>query len=481
MQAAVRLGLVPSYRFEFSPWCKQMLDENALAIRSIAGVELVLPRVATAGQNDPLEGYVPYGAVHTLDEAEGLAEFYRSQKIDGLVICPLDFGDERSAVKVAEKLAVPVFIYATKEPPARDDATLLRVSDSYCGNLGIAAALNRRGISFRFGGIFFPSEPAFCAELRDFAQAVCVVKGLKGARFGQVGPRPEGFETVAYDEIALAEKFGQNVIFKSLNEIMSRANSFSAADPRLQAIIDDVRGNYAQITVAEDYFTKSARVELALVDFWETYRLSGLGCECWPNIREMANISVCSIFGRLTQRRMLTACEADVLGAASMLVSHCSTLRTQVPHFVDWTIQHRQNPNRLMAWHCGNAPLELACDPHKTALRSRLDMKGENPPQVGDYWSGLSQFQVKPGQVTFCRLAQLKGQWRMLIASGEIVPSDEVLNGTWAWVDVKDHARLYRTLVEKGFIHHASMMHGDQTHSLALACQFLGIEPIIEE
>ena len=39
--------------------------------------------------------------------------------------------------------------------------------------------------------------------------------------------------------------------------------------------------------------------------------------------------------------------------------------------------------------------------------------------------------------------------------AGEIVPSEETLAGTWAWVKVRDHERLYRTLVEEGFIHHS--------------------------
>ena len=97
----------------------------------------------------------------------------------------------------------------------------------------------------------------------------------------------------------------------------------------------------------------------------------------------------------------------------------------------------------------------------------------------GDGSAGLYQFQVTPGQVTFCRLAEYDGQWKMLIASGEIVPSDETLAGTWSWVEVKDHARLYRTLVEEGFIHHASMSHGDQVEVLKLACKFLDIQPVV--
>ena len=69
----------------------------------------------------------------------------------------------------------------------------------------------------------------------------------------------------------------------------------------------------------------------------------------------------------------------------------------------------------------------------------------------------------------------------MLIAPGEIIPSDEVQAGTWAWVEVNNHDRLYRTLIEEGFIHHASMVHGDQKEALIQACKFLDIHPVVVE
>jgi hypothetical protein len=33
--------------------------------------------------------------------------------------------------------------------------------------------------------------------------------------------------------------------------------------------------------------------------------------------------------------------------------------------------------------------------------------------------------------------------------------------------------------VEQGFVHHASMIHGDQRRALLQACTFLGIEPVV--
>ena len=47
---------------------------------------------------------------------------------------------------------------------------------------------------------------------------MAVVKGLRGARIGQVGVRPATFETVGYDEVAMIQKFGQNVIFTELSD-----------------------------------------------------------------------------------------------------------------------------------------------------------------------------------------------------------------------------------------------------------------------
>ena len=57
--------------------------------------------------------------------------------------------------------------------------------------------------------------------------------------------------------------------------------------------------------------------------------------------------------------------------------------------------------------------------------------------------------------------------------------SHQSLRGSWSWVRVEDLDKLYRTLVEEGFTHHASMIHGDYVKPIADACKFLGIETVI--
>ncbi|MFH1086699.1 MAG: hypothetical protein V1772_13170 [Chloroflexota bacterium] len=455
-----------------------MRDEGLATLQSLPGVAVVAPQPAAEGGADFERGLTPYGAVQNLDQADGVAEYFRAQKVDGLVLCPLDFGDERSAVKIAERLGVPVLLFATKEPAVVPGAAMARASDSYCGNLSMASGLYRRKIAFHYAGIFFPDEPALRAALGEFASAVAVVKGLHNARIGQVGVRPPTFETVGYDEAAMISKFGQNVIYANMADIVDQAKGLADDAPAVREVMADVRRTVPTVTVGDDYLLSAAKLEVALAAFFSANRLSALAVQCWPSIQRMMGISLCALYGRLTQRHILTACEVDVLGALAMLVNYHAALGQAVPHFIDWTIQHREDPNKLLAWHCGNAPVSLAADPAEVALRSRRDMQGTERIGSGDPQAGLYQFQIKPGVVTFCRLAEYDNEWKMLIATGEIVPSDETLAGTWSWVRVRDHAHLYRTLVEEGFIHHASMIHGDQTAALLQACKFLGILPV---
>jgi L-fucose isomerase-like protein len=479
-EVTVKAGFVPSYRFLYSPWCQTMRDDCLAAFSKVDGLEVVVPHPAPDGVSvDANKGQTPHGMVSDLDEAEAVADYFAFHKVEALILCPLDFGDERSAAKIAERLQVPVLLYATKEPPAPNEPGMGRVSDSYCGTLSMASALYRRKIPFHFAGIYFPNEPAFLEEVRTFMAAVAVVTGMRNARIGQVGVRPATFETVGYDEAAMIQKFGQNVIYAELADLVRTAEGYADDDPRVRTSMANLKASVAEVTVSEHHVVNAARLEVALADFWSRSRLSAMAVQCWPSIQAQMGISLCALFGRLTGQGLFTACEADVLGALAMVVSYQSAMGKTVPHFIDWTIQHRENPNWLLAWHCGNASSCLAKDPGTTALRSRTDMTGTLPIAKRDSNAGLAQFQIKPGRVTFCRLVEYDNAWKMLITTGEIIPTEETLAGTWAWVQVKDHARLYRTLVEEGFVHHASMIHGDQTQALILACKFLGIRPVI--
>jgi L-fucose isomerase-like protein len=130
----------------------------------------------------------------------------------------------------------------------------------------------------------------------------------------------------------------------------------------------------------------------------------------------------------------------------------------------------------FLAWHCGNAPPSLVCQGCNVVLKSHSIM-GE---KVGlDRSAGTAEFQLKPGSVTLCRLVEYNGSFKMLVTKGEIEKTNQNLRGSWSWVKVPNLDLLYKIIVEEGFIHHASMIHGDYVESIKDACEFLGIEPYI--
>jgi len=187
-------------------------------------------------------------------------------------------------------------------------------------------------------------------------------------------------------------------------------------------------------------------------------------------------VSPCLAMGRLTDQGIMASCEVDIYGALTMLVQYLAALKTTPPHFIDWTIQHQEQENVFLAWHCGNAPPSLVCEGCQITVRHQSvlgDMLGPERSQ------GTGEFQLKPGLVTICRLVEYDGKFKMLITKGRIRESAQKLLGSWSWVEVPDLASLYKTLITEGFIHHASMIHGDYAQAIIDSCKFLGIETVV--
>ena len=457
----IRLGFVPSHRVPFDEdWAVEMRRRTLEVLGRLEEVEVVVPG----------PDLTPGGLVRGDEDAEKVVKLFQEAGVEGLIIGTMTFGDEVSAVHVAEELAVPVLLFGTKEGPFVGDGR--RRSDSFCGTLSVSSGLYRRKIPFTFLGVTFPEEPEFAEYVRKFAGTCMAVREFLGARIGLVGPRPERFETCAYDELPLIEQFGQRVVPLSLLDLFTAVREISDDDPEVVSIVRDIRER-AEVEVSDEVLVKSAKLELALKDFAGSKGLSGMGIQCWTAVEEEYGISPCLAMGRLTDQGIMCACEVDILGVLTMLIQYSASMKRTVPHFIDWTIRHQEDEDTFLAWHCGNAPMSLAGGPICIRGHSILDaLLGEE--RVG----GTAEMQLKPGAVTLNRLVEYEGRFKLLVARGEIAPSDQKLRGSWAWVKVPDLDGLYRTLVEEGFVHHASLVHGDLTWEIREFCKFAGIEVV---
>ena len=460
----LRIGFVPAHREPFDEsWAEQMRQRCLKTFSRHKMLEIVVPD----------EKLTRGGCVRDDADADKTIALFHDKGIDGLIIGTMTFGDEVSALSIASAFRDrPILLFATKEGPFTRDGN--RRSDSFCGTLSISSGLHRRHIPFLFAGIVFPEEADFRDSVDDFVRVCAVARGFVGARIGLVGPRPERFETCIFSEDALMHSFGQRVVPIDLADIMARTDS-PEAKAATGRIMRAVKAQADVSAIATTTLGKMAGLEWALGQFAAEKRLSAMGIQCWTAMQSVYGLSPCYAMGRLTDRGIMTSCEVDIYGALTMLVQHLASLGTTVPHFIDWTIQHQSKPNTFLAWHCGNSPPSLACDADKVSIRYH-SILGES---LGlERSQGTGEFQLKPGVVTLCRLQEHDGEFKMLVTNGTAVKSGDKLRGSWSWIEVPDLDRLYATLVGEGFVHHASLIHGDYAQAIGHACEYLGIETV---
>ncbi len=460
----VRLGFVPSHRYPFDEdWAVDMRQRCVKALRGISEIEVAVPSV----------GLIHNGLVRDDAGAKATIDLFAERGVQGIIIGTMTFGDEVSAVRIAEALDVPVLVFGTKEGLFTPDGG--RRSDSFCGTLSVTSGLYRRKIPYSFMGIVWPEDELFARSVRTFARACAAVSGFFGARVGMVGARPERFETCITNETALIQRFRQRVVPISLPEVFKAADEWPTDDHHVLATLAEIKREADCQACSGEALLKAARLELTLQRYFRERELAAMAVSCWNDVQETYGICACSTLGRLTARGMMAACEVDIYGALTMLAQYLASLETTVPHFIDWTIQHQERDNVFLAWHCGNAPICLAANPNLVVVREQAIMSQVVGPEKAQ---GAAELQLKPGVVTLCRLVEYDGEFKMLITNGEIIPSEDKLRGSWAWVQVPDLARLYRVLAEQGFVHHASLIHGDIADAVEAFCRFAGIEVV---
>ncbi len=462
----VKIGFVPVHREVFDRrWAATMRKRCLKALSKIRSLEIIVPDEKLT--ND--------GLVANEDDAEKAINLFKEKDVAGIIIGTMTFGEELPVLDIAEAFAdSPFLLFGTKEGSFTSDGN--RLSDSFCGTLSVSSGLYRRAIPFLFAGILFPEEEAFKNTVTNFVRVCAIVKGFTGARIGQVGPRPEPFETCTFNESAMIQQFKQKLVPASLADIFESANRLSDKDPEVQKILKEIRTQADVSKMGDKSLIKIAKLECALKRFAQEKKIAAMTVQCWTAMQDVYGVCSCAAMGRLTDQGILTSCEVDVYGALTMLVQYLASLKATPPHFIDWTIQHQEKENVFLAWHCGNAPPSLACKGCAPTFRTHSILGRTLDPEVS---KGTAEFQLRLGVVTLCRLVEYDGMFKMLITKGEIIQSQENLRGSWSWVKVPNLADLYRVLVEEGFIHHASMIHGDYTDAIADACKFLGIETVI--
>lgn len=419
------------------------------------------------------------GAVETWEHAKRCAELFRANRdrIAGVVVCLPNFGDEKGVadtLKLAE-LNVPVLVQAY--PDDLDQLSVERRRDAFCGKISVCNNLRQYGIPFSLteDHIVHPLSPDFRRELEDFAAQCRIVGGLRKARIGAVGARPNAFNTTRYSE-KLLQSAGVSVSTMDLSDVFGRAASIPDDDKRVKDKIDEICGYAAAAQVPGSALTKMAKLALVLLDWMDANDLNASAIQCWSSMQQNFGVNVCTVMSMMSERLMPSACEVDIAGVVGMYALQLASGRPSA--LVDWNNNYGGDKNKCVFFHCGNWAKSFLPDIEiGTAPILGTTLGEENT-------FGAVAGRTPSGPATFARVStdDLNGCLRAYVGEGRFTDDPLATFGSRAVVEVPDLPKLMRYICRNGFEHHAAMNASSCARRLADAFEtYLGWQVYVHE
>lgn len=444
----VRIGLIAANRGFFSDDLAARMRDATVKEMEAAGMEAVVPDA----------GMTNRGTVGTYQEARTAAGLFHDRKVQGIIVAAVNFGDEQTvAVAIKESgLDVPVLIFGCQEEEVLTMSTPRR--DSFCGLLSIGEALRQIGIKYTVARtpICFPSDASFKDELVRFAGVCRIVTGLRGARYGQVGARPNDFWTCRFDEKSLQAKLNVTTVTLDLSEVIGAVERMDPQAEEVKEVIKSISG-YTDVQAApSEAVNKQARFEIVLQKFIDDYDLDGLAIQCWTSLQTNLGMCSCTVMSRLGELGYPCACEADILGTLSMHALKLATAGAPVA-LADWNNVHNEDADLVNLWHCGVFPTSMA----KTAPRMGVQEIIAGTTGRDNAW-GVTEFQVKAGPVTVTRITQdTKGNFKAVVVPACFEDNRARTFGAYGWARIQNMTALYRDVLCRHFPHHTAFCLGD--------------------
>jgi L-fucose isomerase-like protein len=396
------------------------------------------------------------GAIESLDEARLCAELFRQHRdeIDGVLVTLPNFGDERAVANTLRfaDLNVPVLIHAFNDDVANMDIQNRR--DSFCGKMSSCNNLKQYGIKYTLTTLHTcdPSSPVFMADLQRFAGVCRIVRGMRTARLGMLGARPEAFKTVRFSE-KLLDHAGISVETLDLSEVYGRIERLTDDDPRVQAKLGAIRGYARTADVPELSLMRMAKFGTVLDGWMDDNQLDATAIQCWTSMEEYFGVVPCTVMSMSSNTLNPSACETDIVGALAMLAMQLGSGRPSA--LVDWNNNYGEDPDKAVVFHCSNLPKDVFIEdiPVMTYQEIIAGTVG-----IANTF-GTIYGRVKQSPFTYLRISTDDLTGKIVAYTGEGQFTDDPIDtfGGYGVVQVPRFQDLLAYICDNGYEHHVSV------------------------
>ncbi len=408
----------------------------------------------------PDEAATQHGAIETLADAKIAADLFRANStvIDGILVINPNFGDEQGVVEAISRsgLNVPVMVVALPDDPTKVGIRERR--DAFCGKISITANFYQYGIRFSPTTMHTESidSDLFAEDLAYFAGVCRVTNGMRQARVGVIGARPEAFNTVRFSE-RLMQRTGIKMVTVDLSVILEGAKRRDAESAEVKNRIQQIK-QYGTVPkeIPEKNLVRQAALTAEIYDFMERNELDASTIQCWDSVQLNYGCATCVTMSMMGEELMPSACEVDAAGVVSM---YALALATRKPAgFLDWNNNVGDDPNLVACTHCSNYPKSFFDDEIEI---SNLDVLGAS--LGADKSFGAIKGRVKPGEMTYFRMStdDLNGRIHSYVGEGTFTEDPFPMHGGIAVARVPQMQRLFKWIGKHGFEHHVAMVRGN--------------------
>ena len=445
----IRLGLVVGSREFFNGAPALQSREQLLAQLERLGIEsCILPIEATKN-----------GAVQSREDARLYAAHFRSQRerIDGLVICLPNFGDEIAIAELVNdaRLNVPILLQASNDEIDKVDVASRR--DAFCGKFSVTNNFYQYGVAFTdtTSHTCDVAGEEFGADLDAFQRTCRVVRGLRNARIGAIGARTGAFQTMRFSE-KLLQASGITVVTVDLSEIIFAARKMGDDAPLVKAKLDEIAA-YGRIPkhIRPEQIARQAKWTIAVESWIAENGCDASAIQCWRSLQDNFGCATCLTMSMMGEKLSPSACEVDVMGAISM---HALALAAQQPSAIlDWNNNYGREPDKCVCTHCGNFPKSfIGAEPEISELDVLGSVLGK------DNCFGAVKGKVAAGPMTFFRAStdDRAGTIKAYVGEGEFTDDPFAMDGGIAVTKIARLRQLLGFVARNGFEHHVAMVRG---------------------
>ncbi|NLF31675.1 MAG: hypothetical protein GX591_12405 [Planctomycetes bacterium] len=402
------------------------------------------------------ESLTRYGAIEGTEDGRKYARFLADHRgeYDGVILCLPNFGDETGAIAALAECGAPILIQAYPDQFGKMGFADRR--DAFCGKFSVMDVFWQYGLPFTTlqPHVVAPSDPAFEANVRQFAAVCRVAGGMRRLTVGAIGARTTAFKTVRFDELTL-QRYGITTETLDLSEVFLRVRDVKTTDGKYRAKAERL-GNYVSWKgVPAGKLETLAKVGVALDDIVAECGLDCIAVHCWIEMERELGVAPCVLLSEMNDRGVVAACELDVCNAVPMVALRLASGRAAT--CLDWNNNYGDDPDKCILFHCGPVPQSLM------AGKGRIV---EHPMFAKSFGAGCgwgcNVGRIAPTAMTFASSRTAEGKLCCYLGQGEFT-DDPIEEGFFGCAGVARIDRLQDALEyigRNGYRHHVSVTAG---------------------